>query len=96
MDCDLQDRPSEIPNLYRKALEGYDIVYALHRERLPFRVRVCRLLVRRARREWRRLDDKLDLIVKVDPRTHETHWLVSKGLTDQSEWVAPDTAPDAL
>lgn len=33
MDCDLQDRPSEIPNLYRKALEGYDVVYALRRER---------------------------------------------------------------
>lgn len=28
MDCDLQDRPEEIPNLYHKALEGYDIVYA--------------------------------------------------------------------
>ena len=28
MDCDLQDRPEEIPNLYRKAQEGYDIVYA--------------------------------------------------------------------
>ena len=28
MDCDLQDRPEEIPNLYKKALEGYDIVYA--------------------------------------------------------------------
>lgn len=28
MDCDLQDRPKEIPNLYRKAMEGYDIVYA--------------------------------------------------------------------
>ena len=28
MDCDLQDRPEEIPNLYRKALEGFDIVYA--------------------------------------------------------------------
>jgi dolichol-phosphate mannosyltransferase len=26
MDCDLQDRPEEIPNFYRKALEGYDIV----------------------------------------------------------------------
>jgi glycosyltransferase involved in cell wall biosynthesis len=33
MDCDLQDRPSEIPKLYRKALEGYDIVYALRSER---------------------------------------------------------------
>lgn len=28
MDCDLQDQPEEIPNLYRKAMEGYDIVYA--------------------------------------------------------------------
>jgi dolichol-phosphate mannosyltransferase len=28
MDCDLQDRPDEIPNLYQKAQEGYDIVYA--------------------------------------------------------------------
>lgn len=33
MDADLQDRPSEIPNLYRKALEGFDIVYALREER---------------------------------------------------------------
>ena len=28
MDCDLQDRPEEISNLYQKAMEGYDIVYA--------------------------------------------------------------------
>ena len=28
MDCDLQDRPEEIPNLYRKAMEGWDVVYA--------------------------------------------------------------------
>jgi dolichol-phosphate mannosyltransferase len=33
MDCDLQDRPSEIPRLYRKALEGFDIVYALRSDR---------------------------------------------------------------
>lgn len=33
MDCDLQDRPSEIPKLYRKAQEGYDIVYALRHDR---------------------------------------------------------------
>lgn len=34
MDCDLQDRPEEIPALYRKAQEGYDTVLAqrLHRE----------------------------------------------------------------
>lgn len=28
MDCDLQDRPEEIPNLYKKAKQGYDIVFA--------------------------------------------------------------------
>jgi dolichol-phosphate mannosyltransferase len=28
MDCDLQDRPEEIPSLYAKALEGHDIVLA--------------------------------------------------------------------
>lgn len=28
MDCDLQDRPEEIPNLYAKAREGYDLVLA--------------------------------------------------------------------
>lgn len=28
MDCDLQDRPEEIPSLYAKAQEGYDSVFA--------------------------------------------------------------------
>lgn len=28
MDCDLQDRPAEIPNLYAKAQEGYELVFA--------------------------------------------------------------------
>ena len=28
MDCDLQDRPEEIPRLYNKAQEGYDVVLA--------------------------------------------------------------------
>lgn len=28
MDCDLQDRPEEIPHLYSKALEGFDSVFA--------------------------------------------------------------------
>lgn len=28
MDCDLQDRPEEIPRLYAKAQEGYDVVFA--------------------------------------------------------------------
>ena len=29
MDCDLQDRPEEIPSLYSKAQEGFDVVLAL-------------------------------------------------------------------
>jgi dolichol-phosphate mannosyltransferase len=33
MDCDLQDRPDEIPNLYAKAKEGWDIVFARRAER---------------------------------------------------------------
>ncbi len=33
MDCDLQDRPEEIPRLYAKAKEGYDIVLARRGER---------------------------------------------------------------
>tara|TARA_B110001450_G_scaffold233722_1_gene237265 strand:+ start:3563 stop:4546 length:984 start_codon:yes stop_codon:yes gene_type:complete len=33
MDCDLQDRPDEIPNLYKKAVEGWDIVYGRRAQR---------------------------------------------------------------
>jgi len=33
MDCDLQDQPEEIPRLYSKALEGYDVVLARRDER---------------------------------------------------------------
>lgn len=33
MDCDLQDMPEEIPSLYVKALEGFDIVLARRGER---------------------------------------------------------------
>src|SRR5882672_9319050 len=32
MDCDLQDRPEEIPRLYAKALEGYEVVIARRNE----------------------------------------------------------------
>jgi dolichol-phosphate mannosyltransferase len=31
MDCDLQDRPDEIPNLYAKSQEGWDILF-IHEE----------------------------------------------------------------
>jgi dolichol-phosphate mannosyltransferase len=34
MDCDLQDPPEDIPRLYAKALEGYDIVFG-RRSRKP-------------------------------------------------------------
>jgi polyisoprenyl-phosphate glycosyltransferase len=41
MDCDLQDRPEEIPRLYAKALEGYDVVLALRgKRRHPFAKRL--------------------------------------------------------
>ena len=33
MDCDLQDRPEEIPNLYAKTKEGFDSVFAQRVER---------------------------------------------------------------
>jgi len=33
MDCDLQDQPEEIPYLYQKALEGYEVVLARRHNR---------------------------------------------------------------
>ena len=33
MDCDLQDDPGDIPRLYRKALDGCDVVFARKRQR---------------------------------------------------------------
>lgn len=33
MDCDLQDQPEEIPRLFAKAQEGYDVVLALRGQR---------------------------------------------------------------
>ena len=33
LDCDLQDRPDQIPKLYRKALEGYDVVQGRREDR---------------------------------------------------------------
>jgi dolichol-phosphate mannosyltransferase len=39
MDCDLQDPPEEIPRLYAKAREGFDIVFARRMERPGSRVR---------------------------------------------------------
>ena len=39
MDCDLQDRPEEIINLYNKAKEGYDIVFAKRENREDSRLK---------------------------------------------------------
>ncbi len=33
MDCDLQDRPEAIPELYKKAMEGYDVVFVSRKNR---------------------------------------------------------------
>ena len=38
MDCDLQDRPEGIIDLYNKALEGYDVVFAKRKERKDSRI----------------------------------------------------------
>jgi polyisoprenyl-phosphate glycosyltransferase len=41
MDCDLQDQPEEIPKLYAKANEGYDVVVARRgRRKDPFHKRI--------------------------------------------------------
>lgn len=40
MDCDLQDRPEEIINLYNKAKEGYDVVFARRAQRKDSRLKV--------------------------------------------------------
>lgn len=40
MDCDLQDRPEEIPALYEKAQEGYDYVVARRENRKDSRMKV--------------------------------------------------------
>ena len=40
MDCDLQDKPDQIRNLYNKAMEGYDIVFARRRARQDSSLRV--------------------------------------------------------
>jgi polyisoprenyl-phosphate glycosyltransferase len=41
MDCDLQEPPEEIPRLYAKAREGYEIVYTSRKGRPGSRLRVA-------------------------------------------------------
>lgn len=40
MDCDLQDRPEEIANLYAKAQEGYDVVFARRESRKDSKAKI--------------------------------------------------------
>lgn len=45
MDCDLQDRPEEIPKLYQVASQGYDVVLARRRDRkAPFSQKITSYL----------------------------------------------------
>jgi len=48
MDCDLQDQPEEIPKLYEKALEGYEVVFGKRIERQDnwFKKKASRLFYR--------------------------------------------------
>jgi dolichol-phosphate mannosyltransferase len=39
MDCDLQDRPEQIPFLYRKTKDGYDVVYGMRGNRQDLIIR---------------------------------------------------------
>lgn len=45
MDCDLQDKPEEIINLYNKAQEGYDVVFARRAQRkdTPMKILVSKI-----------------------------------------------------
>ena len=42
MDCDLQDMPEEIPKLYDKALEGYEVVVAQRINRSDNKIKIWR------------------------------------------------------
>jgi len=45
MDCDLQDRPEEIPKLYSKLKDGYDVVFARRENRVDnsYKIKVSKL-----------------------------------------------------
>jgi dolichol-phosphate mannosyltransferase len=71
MDCDLQERPEEIPRLYAKAQEGYDLVRTARSRRTHSRVR------RWASRAYRRL------LLDVDPTTEYSNMsLLSRRVVD--------------
>jgi dolichol-phosphate mannosyltransferase len=58
MDCDLQNRPEDIAALYRKALEGYDIVYTRRQARSQ---PLLRRLTARAYYRLRRMLTSIDM-----------------------------------
>jgi glycosyltransferase involved in cell wall biosynthesis len=74
MDCDLQDLPEDIPRLYAKALEGYEIVFTKRRSRQHSRLRVW------GSRLYYRLVSKL-LKADVDPR-YGNFSMVSRRVVD--------------
>jgi dolichol-phosphate mannosyltransferase len=74
MDCDLQDLPEDIPRLYAKALEGYEIVFTKRKRRGHSRFRVA------ASRLYYRLVSRL-LKSDVDP-SYGNFSMVSRRVTD--------------
>ncbi len=40
MDCDLQDQPEELPKLYEKLKEGYDVVFAKRIDRKDSKIKI--------------------------------------------------------
>jgi dolichol-phosphate mannosyltransferase len=75
MDCDLQDRPEDISQLYTKAQEGYDIVFSRRANRRQSRFR------RTAARSYFRLRNVL-LGTDIDPE-HGSLMLFSRQVADE-------------
>ncbi|HEY8866067.1 MAG TPA: glycosyltransferase [Solirubrobacteraceae bacterium] len=74
MDCDLQDPPEVVPDLYAKAREGYDVVLARRRRRRQPLIR------RTASHAYHNLRN---LLVKDDMYTNYTNLsIVSRKVVD--------------
>jgi polyisoprenyl-phosphate glycosyltransferase len=74
MDCDLQDLPEDIPRLYAKALEGYEIVFTTRKHRGHPRLRVA------ASKLYYRLVSRL-LKTDIDP-SYGNFSMVSRRVVD--------------
>jgi dolichol-phosphate mannosyltransferase len=99
MDCDLQEPPEAIPELHRKASEGFDIVRTTRRARAHARVR--RLASRAYRRVFLEQDSHpeysnmsllsrrvVDVFVSMRDRDREYHLML--------DWLGFDTAVVAI